>query len=71
MASTRNATAYYDALRGSKVSAELHLFMGGRHGFGLGQGDSTLDEWPMLLERWLVTLGLIGPATASAVSAAH
>jgi acetyl esterase/lipase len=54
-----NATAYYDSLRNAKVPAELHLFMGGRHGFGLGQGDPTLGQWPALLERWLTTLGIL------------
>jgi acetyl esterase/lipase len=63
---THNSTAYYDALRNSKVPAELHLFMGGRHGFGMGQGDLTLGQWPVLLERWLTNLGILGAAAVSA-----
>jgi acetyl esterase/lipase len=68
---TRNATAYYDALRNAKVPAELHIFAGGRHGFGLGQGDPTLEQWPTLLERWLSNLGVIGPVATNPPTATH
>jgi acetyl esterase/lipase len=50
---------YYRALRVAGVPVEMHLFGHGRHGSGLGLGDATLDVWPMLLESWLRTRGLL------------
>jgi acetyl esterase/lipase len=55
---------YYRALRAAGVPVEMHLFGQGRHGSGLGLGDPSLDLWPMLLESWLRSRGLL-PREAS------
>lgn len=55
---------YYRALRAASVPVEMHLFAHGRHGSGLGLGDPALDLWPVLLENWLRSRGLLAPATA-------
>lgn len=44
---------FYSALIKAGIPAEMHLFRHGGHGSGLGDGDSALEMWPMLLENWL------------------
>ena len=49
----------YEAWHRAGGSAELHIFAGGIHGFGMTkQGDGS-DGWTELLERWLVSLGVL------------
>lgn len=64
---------YYRALRGAGVPVEMHLFEHGRHGSGLGLGDASLDLWPVLLESWLRSRGLLTPEAAAkgTTAAAH
>jgi acetyl esterase/lipase len=50
---------FYDALVKAGVPVEMHLFEHGRHGSGLGMGSSSLDMWPVLLEQWLRSRGLL------------
>ncbi len=52
---------YYRALRHAGVPVEMHLFGHGHHGSGLGLGDASLDLWPVLLESWLRSRGLLTP----------
>ncbi|MDF1656319.1 MAG: alpha/beta hydrolase [Verrucomicrobiales bacterium] len=40
---------------------ELHIFSGGRHGFGLDKIDSPIKQWPMLAQQWMNELGLMTP----------
>ncbi len=54
-----NSVAFYLALRKAKVRAELHIFQRGNHGVGLAPGDPTLSIWPLLLQAWLRTNGLL------------
>jgi acetyl esterase/lipase len=61
-----NSVRFYDALRAKGVSAELHVFAAGGHGFGLGSGDAALDLWPLLLEAWLRERGMLTPSAAPA-----
>lgn len=64
---------YYRALRAAGVPVEMHLFGHGRHGSGLGLGDASLDLWPVLLEIWLRSRGLLTPEASAAATtpAAH
>jgi acetyl esterase/lipase len=50
---------FYEALVKAGVPAEAHIFANGPHGFGLGKGDASLDQWPGLLESWLRAQGLL------------
>jgi acetyl esterase/lipase len=50
---------FYDALVKAGVPAEAHIFAKGPHGYGLGKGDASLDQWPDLLETWLRAQGLL------------
>ena len=53
----RNALDFYLACQQNKVSAELHVFPAGGHGYGMGQPGSAQSQWPGLCARWLQTLG--------------
>jgi hypothetical protein len=44
---------FYEAVHNHKVSAELHVFESGGHGFGIYRDDRPVDRWPDLLEGWL------------------
>ena len=48
-----NSIAYYQALVRAGVSAELHVFPKGGHGYGMRTLDETIDIWPILLKNWL------------------
>jgi acetyl esterase/lipase len=54
---SRNATAYYNALKRAGVGAELHIFELGPHGTGFAEGlpasERELTVWPLLLANWM------------------
>lgn len=54
--------AFYQALVQAGVASEYHVFAHGAHGSGMGNGDPSLDAWPMLLENWLRAVGLLATA---------
>jgi acetyl esterase/lipase len=47
-----NSIAYYQALLKNGVSAELHLYQNGGHGFGMNN-KTTTDRWMDRLRNWL------------------
>jgi len=56
-----NSLVYYLALRKAGVSAEIHIFPKGGHAFGLRHDPAKpASDWPLLAERWLRTIGMIG-----------
>ncbi|MFM2257105.1 MAG: hypothetical protein RIQ28_952 [Pseudomonadota bacterium] len=42
----------FEKLNASGASAELHLFRDGGHGWGLGNPDQILNQWPEMFRRW-------------------
>jgi acetyl esterase/lipase len=48
-----NSISFYLALRKAKVPAEMHIFLKGPHGFGLGQKIEGTSAWPGLCEKWM------------------
>jgi acetyl esterase/lipase len=54
----RNSMAYSLALRNAKVPVEMHLYAEGGHGFGLRRTNFPITEWPLLVEKWLGTIGM-------------
>lgn len=54
----RNSLRYAEACKANKVPVTLHLFEKGGHGYGL-HGKGELSMWPVLMEGWLKTRGLI------------
>lgn len=53
-----SSIAYFEALRKAKVPAELHIYAGGGHGYGLRRTDLPVTRWPGLVETWLKTIGM-------------
>ncbi|RTE55425.1 beta-galactosidase [Arenibacter aquaticus] len=53
-----NSIEYYLALKQHKVSAEMHVYEKGGHGFGLGVF-GTHAHWPEDLKQWLLANKLI------------
>jgi len=48
-----NAVAYFTALRGAKIPAEIHVFENGGHGFGIANTKGKVTAaWPDLLATW-------------------
>lgn len=60
-----NSLLMYKALKGVNVPVELHLYERGKHGAGLADGKYNAPtiplfaSWPELLQRWMVTQGLL------------
>lgn len=54
-----DSLAYYIALKNAGVSVEMHLYAQGGHAFGLRRTKLPITEWPLLVETWLVTIGMI------------
>lgn len=48
-----NSLAMYSALRRAGILAELHVYEGGPHGFGLGRDNAVLSTWPTLCIEWM------------------
>ena len=53
------ALTYYIALKNAKVSTEMHLYAHGGHAFGLRHTEKPITDWPVLVEQWLHTIGMI------------
>ena len=54
-----NATVYFLALKNAKVPAELHIYAGGGHGYGLRRTALPVTSWPRSVETWLRTLQVL------------
>jgi acetyl esterase/lipase len=50
-----NSIAYYEACLAHRIPAEMHLYPGGGHGFGL-RNPTTSDAWIDRCINWLATL---------------
>lgn len=55
----QNSLVYYIALKNAKVPVEMHLYPHGGHAFGLRRTGFPITEWPLLVEKWLGTMGMI------------
>ncbi|MBS1824906.1 MAG: alpha/beta hydrolase [Acidobacteria bacterium] len=53
LAPADNSVPFYLALKKAKISAELHVYSGGGHGFGMKQSGKTSENWPRALAAWL------------------
>lgn len=51
-----NSLSFYEALKKNNVSAEMHIFPHGGHGFGLALRKGSLAMWPDLLVSWMRSL---------------
>ena len=55
-----SSLAYFAALKSAKVPAELHIYAGGGHGYGLRRTEMPVTGWPDLVQSWLRTIGMSG-----------
>ena len=53
-----NSIVFLEALHKNKVAAEMHLYQGGGHGFGL-HNPTTKDDWTERLKNWFYTNGFL------------
>lgn len=53
-----NSLRFYEALLKNRISAEMHLYPKGGHGFGIGP-DRAPDHWTDRVQHWLKGLGFI------------
>ncbi|MDR3560335.1 MAG: alpha/beta hydrolase [Negativicutes bacterium] len=56
---TLNSTDFYNALKNAKVSAELHIFKKGGHGFGIIDAKGPIASWTKICEEWLIGSAII------------
>jgi len=61
--SAEQSLLFYRACRTAGVPAELHVFARGEHGVGLATGDPDVNQWTLLLQRWLRRMGLLTDRT--------
>jgi len=54
-----NAVEYFMALKKAGVSAELHTYAQGGHGYGLRPTALPVTHWPQLATTWLHTIGVL------------
>ena len=54
-----NALVYFQQLKNAKVSAELHIYAKGGHGYGLRRTELPVTDWPRAAETWLHTIGVL------------
>lgn len=59
--SSLNSALLYAALKTAGVSAELHIFAKGGHGYGLRGTDQPVTSWPARMEAWLNSEGWLKP----------
>jgi acetyl esterase/lipase len=55
-----NSIYFYLALRKAHVPAEMHIFLKGPHGFGLGGDRGGVSAWPRLCAKWMQESGFLG-----------
>ena len=48
-----NSLLFYQRLRKYHIRSALHVFPKGGHGFGLGNGNEGVGQWPELLISWM------------------
>ncbi len=53
------ALSYYMGLKKAGVPVEMHLYAQGGHAFGLRRTNLPATAWPDLVDKWLVTTGVL------------
>ncbi len=48
-----NSWAFYTALKAHNISASMHVYDHGGHGYGMAPKDDALNSWPALTITWL------------------
>jgi acetyl esterase/lipase len=61
ISSPEHSVAMYLALKRASVSAELHVYAGAAHDFGVRQSDQPCSTWTRSCAEWMRHLGLLPP----------
>jgi acetyl esterase/lipase len=56
---SENSVRLYEAWKKRGLSAELHVYSNGGHGFGMRKRGLAVDSWPERFKEWLAALGLL------------
>ncbi len=59
---SKTSVRLYNAYKDAKLSAELHIYSKGGHGFGMRKKNLPVDAWTDRLRDWLDVQGLLKPA---------
>lgn len=59
---SKTSIRLYNAYKDAKLSAELHIYSKGGHGFGMRKKSLPVDSWTDRLHEWLDVQGLLKPA---------
>jgi acetyl esterase/lipase len=62
------ALARFAKLREAGISAELHLFANGGHGFGMKERPLPVTAWPVRVREWLADQGLLAAPVTAAIA---
>ncbi len=62
-----NSLRFYEACRAANVSAEIHLYPDGGHGFGMYRGRRVSEQWPNEFKSWMTSKGWL-ESTANTVT---
>lgn len=54
-----NSVSFYEALLKFKIPAEMHIYKGGGHGFGM-HNPTSKDDWMELCKNWMQSMGWLG-----------
>lgn len=54
-----NSLVYFIAPKKAGVPVEMHLFEEGGHAFGLRPTKLPISRWPVLVEAWMVSIGIV------------
>jgi acetyl esterase/lipase len=60
--SAEQSALMYLALKRAGVSAELHIYATGGHGFGMRQSKNPVSQWPTRCEEWMRSQGILAAA---------
>jgi acetyl esterase/lipase len=54
-----NSIMFYNALRKAGVPVEMHIYLKGEHGFGLGMNKGEVSTWPELCLNWMRIMNFV------------
>jgi len=57
-----HSIALFTALKQAGVPAELHIFLDGKHGYGLRPAAARVTRWPKQAQGWLEDIDMLQPA---------
>jgi acetyl esterase/lipase len=57
--SIENSIAVYRELKRNRVSAEMHLYASGGHGYGMRTDRGPTSDWPKRAAEWMTSQGLL------------